>query len=295
MASVYMMGITMDTLLRKLVWKVKGKTVYGLIGRSGTGKSFRAKLVAEKYGIEMIVDDGLLIMGEKIIAGKSAKREQVFLRAIKTALFDNEDQREEVISALQKHHFKRILILGTSERMIHKIASRLKLPPPMQVFKIEEFASKEEIETATQIRNSEGKHVIPVPTLEISRTYPQIVYDSMKIFFKKRLPIPWRRKVFEKTIVRPEFGKRGKITISEAALGQMVVHCLDEFDDSIKVKKVLVKDTPEGYNLTVKLKVPMKSQISGVMKELQQYIVDSLERYGGIIVAQANIEIDDWI
>ncbi len=285
----------MDNVFRKLIWKMKGVTVYALVGRSGTGKSFRSKLVAEKYNITMIVDDGLLIMGDKIIAGKSAKREQIFLKAIKTALFDTEEQRQEVIEALQHHRFKRILILGTSERMVLKIASRLQLPIPSKIFKIEEFASKEEIETATHIRNSEGKHVIPVPTIEITRNYPQIVYDSMRIFFKKRLPLPWQKKVFEKTIVRPEFGKRGRITISEGALGQMVVHCLDEFDDTIKVKKVLVKNNPEGYTLTVKLKVPMKSQISGILKELQQYIADNLERYGGIIVSQVNIEIDDWV
>ncbi len=285
----------MSNIFRRWIWKLKGKTVYALVGRSGTGKSFRSKLVAEKYGIELIIDDGLLIRGDKILAGKSAKREQVFLKAIKTALFDNDDQREEVIEELQKQHFKRILILGTSERMTFKIANRLKLPAPTKIFKIEEFASKEEIETAVQIRTSEGKHVIPVPTIEITRNHPQIVYDSMRIFFKKRLPIPWKKKVFEKTIVRPEFGNRGKITISEAALGQMVVHCLDEFDETIKVKKVLVKNDPDGYTLTVKLKVPMKSQISGILKELQQYIADSMERYGGVIVSQVHIEIDDWV
>ena len=35
--------------------------VFALIGESGTGKSFRAKLVAQKYGIDYIIDDGLLI------------------------------------------------------------------------------------------------------------------------------------------------------------------------------------------------------------------------------------------
>ncbi|MCF7943965.1 MAG: hypothetical protein K9L75_00325 [Spirochaetia bacterium] len=285
----------MNISFRQFVWKLKGKKVFGLVGRSGSGKSFRSKLVAEKYGIEFIIDDGLLIKGDKIIAGKSAKREKVFLTAIKTALFDDEQQREEVIQILQKEHFKKILLLGTSDRMVRKIAHRLKLPDPEKIFKIEEFASKEEIETAMQIRNTEGKHVIPVPTIEITRNYPQIVYDSMRIFFKKKLPIPWKKKVFEKTIVRPEFGKRGKITISEAALAQMVVHCLDEFDDTLKVKKVLVKNDSEGYTLTVKLKVPLKSQISGILQELQKYIADSLERYGGVIVYKVNIEVDDWM
>jgi adenylate kinase family enzyme/uncharacterized alkaline shock family protein YloU len=284
----------MNKFFRFAAWKLRGRKVYALVGRSGTGKSFRSKLVAEKYGIELIIDDGLLIRGDKIVSGKSAKKEKVFLKAIKTALFDEELHRNEMISALQKEDFKRILIIGTSERMVQKIALRLKLPEPEKIFKIEEFASKEEIDTAIRIRNSEGKHVIPVPTIEITRNYPQIVYDSMRIFFKRRITAPWNRKVFEKTIVRPEFGKRGKITMSEAALTQMVIHCLDEFDDSISVKKVAIKSESEGYNLLVKLRMPIKLQVSGTLVELQRYIADSLERYGGVIVASINIEVDDW-
>jgi uncharacterized alkaline shock family protein YloU/adenylate kinase family enzyme len=286
----------MNRIMRYTVWKLRGRKVMALVGRSGTGKSFRSKLVADKYGIEMIIDDGLLIHGEKIIAGKSAKKEQVFLKAIKTALFDDDDHREEVLSALQKSNFKKILIIGTSVKMVNKIASRLKLPEPEKIFKIEELASKDEIETAMRIRNSEGKHVIPVPTIEITRTYPQFVYDSMRIFFKNKIPSPWKKKkMYEKTIVRPEFGKRGKITMSEAAVTQMVVHCLDEFDDTIKVKKVLIKNEPEGYTLNVKLRVPIKLQVSGTLSELQTYIAESLERYGGMIINQVNIEVDDWV
>lgn len=285
----------MNKIMRYTFWKLRGRKVLALVGRSGTGKSFRSKLVAEKYGIEMIIDDGLLIYGEKILAGKSAKKEKAFLKAIKTALFDDDAHRNEVVSALQKTNFKRILIIGTSERMVNRIAARLKLPEPEKIIKIEDLASKEEIETAIRIRNSEGKHVIPVPTIEITRNYPQIVYDSMRIFFKTRIPLPWKKRVFEKTIVRPEFGKRGKITMSEAALTQMVIHCLDEFDDTIRVKKVLIKNDPDGYTLNVKLKVPIRFQVSGTLSELQKYIADSLERYGGVIISEVNIEVDDWM
>ena len=180
----------MNKIIRYTVWKLRGRKVYALVGRSGTGKSFRSKLVAEKYGIELIIDDGLLIRGDKIIAGKSAKKEKVFLKAIKTALFDEELHRNEVKTALQNEDFKRILIIGTSERMILKISSRLKLPESEKIFKIEDFASQKEIETAIRIRNSEGKHVIPVPTIEITRNYPHIVYDSLRIFLKRRLSVP---------------------------------------------------------------------------------------------------------
>lgn len=287
-------SIFMNRLLPLTLWKLRGRKVFALVGRSGTGKSFRSKLLADKYGIELIIDDGLLIEGERIIAGRSAKREQVFLKAIKTALFDDDAHRDEVVQALQRSSFKKILIIGTSEKMVFKIAARLKLPEPDKIVHIEDLASKDEIEMAMRIRNSEGKHVIPVPTIEITRNYPQIVYDSMRIFFKANIPLPWKKKVFEKTIVRPEFGKRGKITMSEAALSQMVVHCLDEFDDSLKVKKTTIKNTPEGYILSIKLRVPLQFQISGTLNELQAYIANSLERYGGVIVSEVNIEVDDW-
>ena len=62
---------------------LKGIKVFALVGRSGTGKSFRAKLVAQKYGMELIIDDGLLISDQKIIAGKSAKKETAYLSSNK--------------------------------------------------------------------------------------------------------------------------------------------------------------------------------------------------------------------
>ena len=71
--------IDLKKLFKKISWKIKGVSVYALVGESGTGKSFRAQLLAEKYGIKLIIDDGLLIYNDKIIAGQSAKREKTFL------------------------------------------------------------------------------------------------------------------------------------------------------------------------------------------------------------------------
>ena len=38
--------------------------VYALIGPSGTGKSYHVPHLAQKYKIDCIIDDGLLISGE---------------------------------------------------------------------------------------------------------------------------------------------------------------------------------------------------------------------------------------
>ena len=51
--------------------------IYALVGPSGTGKSHRALQVAHKYEVELIIDDGLLIKGDRILAGLSAKRQEI--------------------------------------------------------------------------------------------------------------------------------------------------------------------------------------------------------------------------
>ena len=47
---------------------------YAFVGPSGTGKSYRAQLVANEKGISYIIDDGLLIKDNQVIAGVSAKK-----------------------------------------------------------------------------------------------------------------------------------------------------------------------------------------------------------------------------
>ena len=43
--------------------------VYAFVGPSGTGKSYRAQMVANENGIKYIIDDGLLIKDNEVIAG----------------------------------------------------------------------------------------------------------------------------------------------------------------------------------------------------------------------------------
>ena len=136
---------------------LNGIKVYALVGRSGTGKSHHSKLVAQKYHIDLIIDDGLLIKGDRILAGHSAKRDPNFLVAVKTAVFDDEAHRREVEEALLREKYKKILIIGTSEKMVNKIVQKLNLPPVTRVFHIEEVASQEEIETAMRIRYTEAQ------------------------------------------------------------------------------------------------------------------------------------------
>ncbi|MDR1949549.1 MAG: hypothetical protein LBQ38_09160 [Spirochaetaceae bacterium] len=281
-------------MFRDLFFALRGIKVYALVGESGTGKSFRAKLVAQKYGVDFIIDDGLLIRDNRILAGHSAKKEKTFLAAVKVALFDEKAQRDEVARKLQGEKFKKVLVLGTSEKMVNKIASRLQLPAPSKVIKIEDIASREEIEKAIRTRRIEGKHVIPVPSIEVKRNYPNIFYDAIRIFKRRAGPkgLGPTPKVHEKSVVRPEYSKRGKVIISEAALSQMVIHCVDEYNQSIRIKKIVVKDDEAGYRLVITIDVPFGTQLGGNIHALQQYVIENIERYTGILIEEVNIIID---
>lgn len=270
-----------------------GITVFALVGASGTGKSFRAKLLAQKYDIGAIIDDGLLIQDDKILAGHSAKREKTFLAAVRAAVFDDKEHRDEIARALKKQNIRRLLILGTSEKMVQKIAARLQIPQPGKIIKIEDIATQDEIDFAIRSRRIEGKHVIPVPALEIKRSYPQIFYDSIRIkLFRKERPSGADMKVYEKSVVRPEFSKKGRVSISEAALTQMVMHCVSEFDPEIKIKKLTIKTDAHGYKLVITTDVPFGTELAGKIHNLQKYVIENIERYTGILIESVNIIVD---
>ncbi|MBP5603880.1 MAG: hypothetical protein J6X78_14255 [Treponema sp.] len=272
--------------------KFSPTTVYALVGESGTGKSFRSKLLAEQYNINAIIDDGLLIQDEKIIAGHSAKREKTYMGAVRAALFDDKEHRDAVAKVLKKSHIKKILILGTSEKMVMKIAMRLQLPQPSKIIHIEEIATQEEIEKAAKSRHVEGKHVIPVPSIEVKKTYPQIFSNSMHDFFSKGIFAKKKGKLLEKSIVQPEFSKKGRVEISEAALTQMVMHCVAEESPDVKVKKIAIKTDSRGYRLVVTIDVPFGTQLTGKVHKLQQYIIDKIETFTGILIEEVSIVID---
>lgn len=287
----------MSQFLENFVNSFKKVQVYALVGESGTGKSFRSKLLAEEYGIHAIIDDGLLIQDDKIVAGRSAKREKTYMGAVRVALFDDKDHRDSVAKVLRKTHIKKILLLGTSEKMVSKIAMRLQLPQPQKIIHIEEIATKEEIEKAVKSRQVEGKHVIPVPTIEVKKNYPQILSSSMRDFFSqkkwfhKKLKNP-NGKMIEKSIVQPEFSKKGRIEISEAALTQMTMHCVNECDPDVKIKKITIKTDSRGYRLIVLIDVPFGTQLTGKIHRLQLYIIDKIESYTGILIEEVSIVID---
>lgn len=51
--------------------------VYAFVGPSGTGKSYRAQMVANENNIHYIIDDGLFIMIMKLLLVNLQKKHQL--------------------------------------------------------------------------------------------------------------------------------------------------------------------------------------------------------------------------
>ena len=277
---------------KSLFWNVLPKKIYGLIGAPGTGKSFRAFLLADKYNIHYVIDDGLLLKDQKILAGYSANEEKFHVSAIKRAIFTETKHAREVRKALQKEHFNSLLILCTSENMLKKIIQRLHLPKKYKVIKIEDIATKEEIQLAQKSRIKEGKHVIPIPVIEVKKKYPTLVLNAIHLFKKEK----GKEKIIEKTIVRPNFNEEGKIQISPEALNQMIIFCIEEYSPDIKLlKNKLIHEDSLRYSMKLYVAADYQKTTPDILLRLRNTIKEKIENFTGLTISKIDIEIKKTI
>ena len=264
--------------------------VIALVGASGTGKSHHALVVAHEHNIDTIIDDGLLIKNCKIIAGRSAKSESSKIMAVRRAIFMEEAHAQEVREAITNVKPNRILVLGTSINMIEKIIKILELPAVSKVIMIEDIATKAEIEKARESRLKDGKHVIPVPTIELKPHFSGYLIDPLEIFFKK--PKSRRRKIGEKSIVRPIFSYYGKLLISDAVIAAIVDYVTTNDPLIPKVSQINVKnDQEKGISINLDVTVKYGSSLWDIAYQAQGRIKNMVEHMTGLVVKEVNISV----
>lgn len=269
-----------------------GIKVYALVGPAGTGKSFRARLIADREEIDAIIDDGLLIYQGKILAGQSAKQASHYLAAVKTALFNDPSHRDQILQALRKKRFRKILLLGTSERMILRNCDTLHLPKPQKLIRIEDIATRHEIETARHERKSHGRHIIPLPVIEVKQAYPKLIGRAVQVWIQKHMHPRREHAPYEKTIVRPAYQNKGQVTISENALVQMILHCLKEKAPQVSVDKIRIHPRSSGYRIDLELTLPFDIDAADACLGLHAYMLEKIQHYAGIQIEKLSIEIE---
>lgn len=261
--------------------------VYSLVGPSGTGKSHRAVLLANKYQIPLIVDDGLLIHSRKIMAGRSAKREESKMGAIRRALFYDQKQTNDVKNCLKKLEEDKILILGTSLGMVERINEQLELGGIDEYINIKDISSPAEIEKALSVRNNEGKHVIPVPTIEVKQDFSGYLIHSLELFFKK----DDKTVKHEKSIVRPRFSFYGNLSIANRVLVELIEYFLSNEAKISDFKKVKVEEINSELFVNLSLEINYGLIIPTFVKEMRINLKEHLEDNTGINVKEINVEV----
>ena len=261
--------------------------VYAFVGPSGTGKSYRAQMVAGEYDIHYIIDDGLFIKDNEVIAGNSAKKAPTKIETVKHALFLTEEEQKEIKKAIKKFKPNSILILGTSDDMIKKIAENLGLPEVEKTIYISDIATKEEMDTAKRIRTTEGKHVIPVPTFEIKKDFSGYILDPLQIFKTKgRGKDPY---ISEKSIIRPTFSYLGNFTISDTVFRQIAEHLADKTDFIDRIIKTRVDKLPEGPYIYMEVIVNYGYNLVDGLKDFKEKTKKEIEKLTTMNVQKIDI------
>ena len=266
---------------------IKEIKVYAFVGPSGTGKSYRAQMVAAENDIHFIIDDGLLIKDNEVIAGNSAKKAATKIETVKKALFIQEEESKEIQKALKKYKAESILLLGTSDGMVEKIAENLKLPKISKTIYITDVATEEEMETARRIRVTEGKHVIPVPTFEIKKDFSGYLLDPLQIF--KSRGNGQKPYISEKSIIRPTFSYMGNFTISDNVFKQLAEYLANKLEEINRVLKIRVTNSDEGAVIYMEVEVVYGCNVMETLRDFKIKAIREIENWTSMNVAQMDV------
>ncbi|MEN6313418.1 MAG: Asp23/Gls24 family envelope stress response protein [Clostridiaceae bacterium] len=267
--------------------------VVGFVGPSGSGKSHRASWVARERGIEFIIDDGLFIKVNQVIAGTSAKKEKTRIGSIKRALFSDDNHAAEVMQAIKLYRPEAILILGTSDQMVERISQRLELPEVSEKVNITDVADEFEIKQAITTRREQGKHVIPVPTFEIKKDFSGYFLDPLQIFRRKgkgNFQLDG-----EKSVVRPTFSYLGNYTISDYTIYQIVEYVVTNMKGVSKISRFRAENRPDGTYMDMDLVLIYGCSIRALIKEIQRNVSSEVERLTALNIAQVNVTVKSLV
>lgn len=268
--------------------------IIGFTGASGTGKSHRALWVAKEKGTDYFIDDGLLVRGNSILAGVSAKKEGTKIGSVKRALFTHREHADEVKKAIKAYKPESILILGTSDKMVDMIAGNLGLPYVDEYVSINDVADDFEIKQALSTRKEQGKHVIPVPTFEIKQDFSGYFLDPLQIF-KRRAKGSYQL-VGEKSVVRPTFSYMGNYTISDYTIFQIIEYIVLKKTEGVnKISRFRAENRPEGIYIEMDLVLLYGYPIQPLVKEIKERIRSEIEQLTALNIRTLNIMVKSLV
>ena len=242
--------------------------VVAFVGSSGTGKSHRALVVAHENNIECIIDDGILIHDNKIVAGFSAKKESSRLKAVRRAIFQDEVQVKSVREQLDKINPNKLMIIGTSDNMVKKI--------------------------------------IPVPTMELKPHFRGYLIDPIKTMWRRRTLKKQDQDTlgqigsegFERSVVRPAFSYYGRLTFDDDVIIKLIRNGLKKVVGVDESSVISFKKSDKGQNgLVVDMAVVIEHgyPVKSLMQQVQKSVRNEIEYITGMSIERMSIKVKNII
>ncbi|NLV82231.1 MAG: Asp23/Gls24 family envelope stress response protein [Synergistaceae bacterium] len=269
---------------------LSGVKTFAFIGAAGTGKSQRAQLVSSLLNADYIIDDGLVIHKGSIVSGKSAKSERNQISAIRRALFEFEDHRNEVVSFFKMMSPCSVMVIGTSDTMVLRILHKLRLNVPTKILRIEDVATSEEIAKARRERFNKGQHVIPVSHVLVRKNFAGKLVGQLRVFWKSK-----NQSEGEKTIVRPPFSFYGEVHIEPEAVKQLVCFIATRTAQVSKVTEVNIIQEEED-RLSIEIKIAVTIGDTAFLKlatSVKERVAVSVRFFTGLDIKHVNVVVSE--
>lgn len=262
--------------------------VYALVGKSGTGKSYQAQNLCKERNIPGIIDDGLFIYENKVMAGISAKRQATKVGAVKTALFHTDQHQQDVAESVKKSNPQKILVIGTSDEMVRRIVKRLGIPEISETIYITDITTESERAIAHKQRHELGKHVIPAPAFQLKRQFSGYFMSPLQIFKGWNAN---KANMAEKSVVRPTYSYLGDYKLSDKVFSDIILCVAAELEGIDSVLRVLNMTVSEGVELNVALSMKYGFNMVQQAKELQEQAARQIEEMTAFNVTRFDVEI----
>ncbi len=172
--------------------------------------------------------------------------------------------------------------------MVEKIAAVLDFKGIDEIIYIDDIASKEEINMAREERMKHGKHVIPVPTLELKRDFSGYFLDTFKVLLKRRGK---EIEMAEKTVMRPSFSYMGKYTIANKALVQIISHVTADIEGVYKVNRIKITKYRQGVAIDVDVTLDYGVHVVETSSTIQGKVKGDMEQMTRINVLSFNVNV----
>jgi uncharacterized alkaline shock family protein YloU len=175
--------------------------------------------------------------------------------------------------------------------MIRRMTQNLGLDPPKRFIPIEEFASPRQMRKALRIRRSEGKHVIPAPTLEVRKSFDGYIVDPLKVFLRAREERTAPGHFIEKSVVRPTWSSLGRFYIEEVVLAAIAARAAVEADGVARVYQAKVEVGEAGVCFELAIGVLYGSVIHDTAAAAAQGVAEVVEHMTALTCHRVDVKV----